>query len=289
MVRKSVVSGRFYPEDREQCLSELKECLQKEHLTEKIDTRIFGGIVPHAGWVYSGSTAGLVFQAIKQHATSPLFLIFGAVHVYGVSGPSIWREGPWETPLGNIEVNQSLAEDIIKEGKGLIAENPAPHKKEHSIEVQLPFIKYLFPESQIVPVMVPPDKRALQAGEIAGHVLAHYNKEVVVIGSTDLTHYGMHYGQLEKGIGQEALDWVRNINDKKILDLMIAMKSEEIVSESDKSGNACGAGAITATMSAVKVLGAKAGKLLKYTTSHDEIPSMGEATSFVGYGGVIFV
>ncbi len=289
MLRKSVVSGRFYPEDKEQCLAELKECLQKEHLTEKIESKILGGIVPHAGWVYSGSTAGLVFQAIKQQATAPLFLIFGAVHVYGISGPSIWREGPWETPLGNIEVNQSLAEDIIKESKGLIVENTAPHKKEHSIEVQLPFIKYLFPESQIIPVMVPPDKRALQTGEITAQILAHYNKEVVVIGSTDLTHYGMHYGQLEKGIGNEALEWVRNVNDKKIVDLMIAMKSEEIVPETDKSGNACGAGAITATMSAVRVLGAKEGKLLKYTTSHDEIPSMGEATSFVGYGGVVFI
>ncbi|MEQ8192703.1 MAG: AmmeMemoRadiSam system protein B [Candidatus Eremiobacterota bacterium] len=289
MVRKSVVSGRFYPEDREQCLSELKECLEKEQVREKTDSKILGGIVPHAGWVYSGSTAGLVFQAIKKQASSPLFLIFGAVHVYGVSGPSIWREGSWETPLGNIDVNQAVAEDIIKEGKGLIVENPAPHTKEHSIEVQLPFIKYLFPESQIVPVMVPPDRRALQAGDIAGHVLAKYNKETVVIGSTDLTHYGMHYGQLEKGTGSKALDWVKNVNDKMIVDLMISMKSEEIVPEADKSGNACGAGAITATMSAVRVLGAKEGKLLKYTTSHDEIPSMGEATSFVGYAGVVFV
>jgi len=185
--------------------------------------------------------------------------------------------------------NQSLAEDIIKEGKGLIVENTAPHKKEHSIEVQLPFIKYFFPDSQIVPVMVPPDKRALQTGEIIGKILSGYNKEVIVIGSTDLTHYGMHYGQLEKGTGNEALDWVKNVNDKKIVDLMIAMKAEEIVPESDKSGNACGAGAITATMSAVRVLGAKKGKVLKYTTSYDEIPSMGEASSFVGYAGVVFI
>lgn len=99
----------------------------------------------------------------------------------------------------------------------------------------------------------------------------------------------MHYGQLEKGTGNKALDWVKNINDKKIVDLMTAMKAEEIVHEADNSGNACGAGAITATMSAVRVLGAKEGKLLKYTTSYDEIPSMGEATSFVGYAGVVFV
>ncbi|HPZ10366.1 MAG TPA: AmmeMemoRadiSam system protein B [Candidatus Eremiobacteraeota bacterium] len=288
MHRKPVVAGRFYPDIKEQCINELKECLEKERLTQKIEGKISGGIVPHAGWVYSGSTAGLVFQAIKEGHTSPVFVIFGAVHVYGVPGPAIFAEGSWETPLGEIEIHQDLSEEIIKEGKGFIVEDISPHRKEHSIEVQLPFIKYLFPESKIVTIMVPPDKNALAVGEIVGKILSNYKEDCVVVGSTDLTHYGMHYGQMDKGVGKDALHWVKNVNDKRLVDLIIALKAEDVVSEADSHGSACGAGAITATIAAVRLLGAKEGKLLKYTTSYDEIPSFGDPSSFVGYSAVVF-
>jgi len=286
MNREPVVAGRFYPGSKEQCLETVKECLDKEKFTKDITSRVMGGIVPHAGWVYSGSTAGLVFQAIKQTSSPSIFVLFGAVHVHGVSSPSIWRDGIWETPLGDISVNQEVTHKILERSKGLIIENTSPHEREHSIEVQVPFIQYFFPEATIVPIMVPPDKNALKTGEIVGHVMAEYNNSVV-IGSTDLTHYGYNYGHLSHGTGKAALDWVKGVNDKKLVELVVAMKAEEIIPEASNNGSACGAGAIAATISALRVMGASKGDLLKYTTSYDEIPS-GEPSSFVGYSGVIF-
>ena len=228
----------------------------------------------------------MVFQAIKQTSENPLFILFGSVHVYGVSSPSILVEGAWETPLGDIEISEKVSREIMEESNGLIVENPRPHYREHSIEVQLPFIKYLFPEARIVTIMVPPDEMAVKTGEVVGHVASKL-EEAVIIGSTDLTHYGFHYDLFTKGNGKGALDWVKNTNDKKLVDLILAMKSNEIVPEASKSRSACGAGAIAATVSSMKAMGAKNGELLKYTTSYDEIPS-GEPSSFVGYAGVIF-
>jgi hypothetical protein len=288
MNRKPVVAGRFYPGSKEQCINEIKECLEKEPLTENIENKISGGIVPHAGWIYSGSTAGLVFQAIKKSLKDPLFIIFGAVHVYGISGPSIFKEGYWETPLGNMEIDENIAMDIINEGKGLIIADENPHRREHSIEVQIPFIQYLFPGAKMVPIMVPPDRNAVKTGEIVGKVIAGYkDRDIVVIGSTDMTHYGFNYDLFTKGKGKEALEWVKNENDKKLVDLMIDMKSDDVIPEANKNHSACGAGAISATISAVKLLGASRGHLLKYTTSYDEYPD-GEPSSFVGYTGMVF-
>lgn len=287
MNRIPVVAGRFYPGTGEQCLSELKECLEKEKLEKNITSKVLGGIVPHAGWVYSGSTAGLVFQAIKQFYESPVFIFFGAVHVYGVTLPSIFSEGLWETPVGDIQIDEELSQKIMEKSDGLIIANESPHNREHSIEVQLPFVKYLFPDSKIVTIMVPPDKNALQTGEIVGRVISGIEKDCVVIGSTDLTHYGSNYDMFVKGSGMNALEWVKNVNDKKLIDLMLSMKSDKIVPQASGDRSACGAGAITATISAVKAMGANKGELLKYTTSYDEIPS-GHPNSFVGYAGVIF-
>ena len=287
MLRKTVVAGRFYPGTKEQCLDELKDCLKKEKLDKAIPSKVLGGIVPHAGWVYSGSTAGLVFQAVKQNYTDPLFILFGSVHVHGVSLPSIVSKGSWETPLGELEIDEEVSRKILEESGGLIVDNPAPHRGEHSIEVQLPFIKYLFPDSKIVTIMVPPDENAVKAGKIVASVISGLEKEAVIIGSTDMTHYGFHYDFLSKGSGMNALDWVKNVNDRKLVDLMAAMEEEKIVPEASKSRSACGAGAISATISAVKAMGAKEGDLLKYTTSYDEIPG-GNPSSFVGYTGMVF-
>jgi len=287
MSRKTVVAGRFYPGTGEQCLDELMDCLKKEKLEKQMSSKILGGIVPHAGWVYSGSTAGLVFQAVKQTAKNPLFIMFGAVHVHGASSPSIYSRDSWDTPLGEIELDADLSRQLIEKSNGLIVENPGPHEREHSIEVQLPFIKHLFPEAKIITIMVPPDKNAAKVGEIAGSVIAESGREAVVIGSTDLTHYGFHYDFMSKGTGKDALEWVRNVNDKKLVDLVVSMKAVEVVPEASKSRSACGAGAIAATISAVKAMGAKTGELLKYTTSYDEIPG-GNPSSFVGYAGVVF-
>ena len=108
---------------------------------------------------------------------------------------------------------------------------------------------------------------------------------MIILGSTDLTHYGYNYGYTPQGVGEKALDWVKYENDKKIIDLMLEMNAEGVIEEALKNSNACCSGAAAAAIAASKKLGAVNGNKLIYQTSYDIRPD----TSFVGYAGVVFL
>jgi hypothetical protein len=109
-------------------------------------------------------------------------------------------------------------------------------------------------------------------------------RKIMVLGSTDLTHYGYNYAFTPKGVGKEAVDWVKNKNDKRVVDLMLEMDTEEIIRESLINSNACCSGAAATAIAAMKRMGATKGERLIYTTSYDIRPD----NSFVGYVGAVF-
>lgn len=284
----SWAAGGFYPVDARSANRMIEECMSGTlpALAEK--PLLVGGIVPHAGWIFSGPTAGKVFKALSQREKHPRCAIcFGSVHVPGVHKPTALRKGAWRTPLGNLEIDSDTANEIFDKLKGEIVENHAPHEEEHSLEVVFPFLKKVFPDVKIVPIMVPPDERSAFVGGEIGELLKERASEILFLGSSDLTHYGSRFGFTPAGIGEKAVKWVKEENDKKLVDMIVAMKAEEIPGYARRSKSACGAGAIAATVSAVRELGAKRGYLLEYTTSYDVQPREG-ADTFVGYAGIVF-
>lgn len=285
-VRRPVVRGQFYPYAERECIQEMEKYLSLK-LPEGIPDKIVAGIVPHAGWVFSGRTAACVFKAIEERANPQTFILFGAVHTWGVSKPAIMAEGSWESPLGEVEVDQELGKLILKGREKEYQVGAKFHQGEHSLEVQIPFIRYLFPGAKIVPIMIPPNERAFQMGLEIGEVLPGYGNEVVAVGTSDLTHYGANYHFAPRGEGEEALRWVKEVNDRRIIDLVLQLKEREIVREANAHHNACGAGAIAATVAWARSMGAKRGTLLHYTTSFDVMPQ-GYPTMFVGYAGIVF-
>ena len=105
-----------------------------------------------------------------------------------------------------------------------------------------------------------------------------------VLGSTDLTHYGHNYGFAPKGTGSNAVDWVKNQNDQRVIDALLALEPERVIQEATANQNACCAGAAATAISAGKALGASQADTIDYTTSYDKSPS----DSFVGYVGIVF-
>ena len=184
-------------------------------------------------------------------------------------------------------MDETLARRILEEAGEWVCDQPRAHSGEHSIEVQLPFIKYLFPEARIVPIAVNPDSRAVHLGQRVGEILRDYDRKVVVIGSTDLTHYGDVYAFTPVGYGPKAHKWVRE-NDARIIRLAQEMKASEIPAEATGHCNACGAGAMAATVMAARTAGAQRGRLIDYTTSYDVVPE-GEFRMAVGYAGLLFL
>ena len=117
--RKPFVAGQFYPGQYDSCVDEINECLEAETISEILPETIVAGIVPHAGWTFSGSLAALVFSAIKQqHDKVHTFVIFGAVHSYFGKLPAVYEAGSWVTPLGEVPIDEELAEAVLKTGTG---------------------------------------------------------------------------------------------------------------------------------------------------------------------------
>ena len=281
MIRKACRAGMFYPNTKSQCIQALTPCLSQSNIPTM--QNIQASIVPHAGWMFSGMTAGKAFQAIKQSVTPDTFVIFGAVHVPGVRYLSLWPEGTWETPLGSIDIDSDLVHWLHDNANEYFKDNTQAHMQEHSIEVEIPFIQYLFPNAKIVPIATPFDTAAISLGT----KLAEYKeKNIIVLASTDMTHYGYRFQFAPAGRAEKALNWVKTDNDQRMIRLIQEIKPEEVIPEAYRHYNACGAGAIAATLAFAKARGIHSATLLDYTTSMDVYPQ-GDKDSFVGYSSFI--
>jgi len=288
--RKSIVAGQFYPGQCSSCIDHIKQCLQARELPQSLPEMIVAGIVPHAGWTFSGDLAAMVFSAIKsRHKKVDTFVIFGAAHGYFGESPAVYDKGSWMTPLGEIAVDENLADALLK--SGLAVSDIRAHSSEHSIEVQVPFIQHLFADAKILPIIVPPAEQAVSLGRKVGDIISREkSKKIVCIGSTDLTHYGPRYGFVPMGIGSEALTWASTVNDQRFIDLALKLRARELLASAAENCNACGPGAAAAAIAAAKQLGKTEGLLLAHTNSNDVmLREMGTSSlESVGYAAIVF-
>jgi len=284
-VRPSRLAGSWYPG----AAGEL--AASADRLCESWPARAYagaaGGIVPHAGWMYSGRTAAAVFAAVCD-CRPETCVVFGAVHVYGVDRPALSDHAGWQTPLGIIEVDIELGQATLESGRGLIEANGLAHRDEHSIEVEIPFIQRSFPDARLLAIMVPPDPDAARVGEAVAAAARQLQRSVLFFGSTDLTHYGPRFGFVPKGTGLAAHQWAKANNDRRMLDLIAELRAGEIVGEAARSRNACGPGAAAAAVAAARAWGSKRAAILEHTTSYEVAPEAA-AEDFVGYAAAAFI
>jgi AmmeMemoRadiSam system protein B len=281
-LRKADFAGSWYPASPEKCRREIEGYGERAKGLSVKPEKAIGGIVPHAGWVYSGEVACHVLKSLGTCASPETVVVFG-MHLGPTSDHVIMVEGEWETPLGNLKIDEAFSSELAK-SFSFVQETPFAHGMDNTIEVQLPFVKHYFPQSRILPVGVAARREALEIGERVAEVALDRGVEVLVIGSTDLTHYGPNYGFSPRGLGEQAVQWVKETNDKRMTDLMVRMDPSALLEEARASQNACCVGAVAAAVAAVKKLGGRNGELLTYRTSYDIEPH----TSFVGYAGVVY-
>jgi AmmeMemoRadiSam system protein B len=287
-IRTPVVAGQFYPADQDDCLKQIRECLASRPVGEPLPASIVGGIVPHAGWAYSGDLAAMVFAAVqKQRPDVRTFVIFGTAHYYRPQ-PVVDDFQAWQTPLGTVGVDTELRRALLE--RELAVTDSRAHQGEHSIEVQVPFIRHLFPDAKIVPVIVPPVEAAIGVGEAVAELVGGPDHAAVCIGSTDLTHYGPGYGFIPMGRGSDGLQWAADVNDRQFIDLAVALDAERLLATAMEKGNACGPGAAAAAVAAARKLGVAKGRLLAYTNSGEVVRRRtgGCSRDSVGYAAIVF-
>ncbi|MGH9566961.1 MAG: AmmeMemoRadiSam system protein B, partial [Candidatus Angelobacter sp.] len=219
--------------------------------------------------VYSGYVAGAVFAALDlpKH-----FLILGPNHT-GMGQPlAIMREGAWETPLGKVRINSSLATALL-ERFPLLMEDAEAHRAEHAIEVQLPFLQALRPGSSFVPITIGTSQMDILTalGEAIASVLSEQPKPVLIISSSDMNHY--ENDAITRAKDHSAIEQILLLDPQGLAD---TVKKQEI--------SMCGVWPSVVMLTAAKRMGARAAQLIRYGTSGD---IFGDQHRVVGYAGIV--
>jgi len=262
-LRHPAVAGRFYPEDRDTLLSDLRSFLRAREAPRPA----VGCMVPHAGYIYSGSVAGAVFADLE---IPPRCLLLCPNHTGRGRPLAIMSHGAWQTPLGSIPIDSQLAE-TLKQRCPLLNEDAEAHRGEHAIEVVLPFLQQSRLQLTFVPIAL--GTGHLAALEQLGEAVAEVAQEqpMLIIASSDMNHYEN--------------DRITRMKDTKAIDRILALDARglyEVVLQEDIS--MCGFGPVVAMLTAAKRLGATSATLIKYATSGDVF---GEREMVVGYAGVV--
>jgi AmmeMemoRadiSam system protein B len=276
-LRRAVVAGSFYEGKPEALKAQIEACflhrLGPGKLPKVKDSgprQILGLICPHAGYMYSGPVAANAYFSLAQDGKPDTIVVLGPNHT-GYGNPlSAMREGAWQTPLGKVSIDSEVADDLSEE-VGILDFDEVAHRHEHSIEVQLPFLQYLYGDKfKFVPIcfLMQNIETATEIGQGLAEVLA--NRNAVVIASSDLTHYESQ-AQVEKK-DLAALRAVEALDEKKFYEIL---ETENV--------SACGYAPIATLITYAKALGAKKAELLKHNTSGD---ITNDKSSVVGYAAL---
>ncbi|MEE8143363.1 MAG: AmmeMemoRadiSam system protein B [Planctomycetota bacterium] len=281
MLRKPQRS-HFYPGN---LAAQLDTFLKGWEIPKDIPAQLYGGVIPHAGWMYSGRTAARTLHTLIVRCNPRTVILLGAVHSVGIARPALYPDGAWETPLGEVAVDANLTERILKALGKLASASPQAHDNEHSLEVQMPLLRLLAPGCLVVPIAMPATEAAVEVGRRIAEVIAE-EPDVVVVASTDLTHYGEDYSFAPGGLGPKGERWMRG-NDARMVAKIQALAAEEILAEAKAHHNACGPGAVSAALSSGRERGSTAASIIEYTTSH-QIKEEPIFSTAVGYVGAVF-
>lgn len=279
--RRADFAGSWYPGTKRECINTIKEYIEAIPVPAG-EYMGHGGIVPHAGWYFSGKTAFSVYSSISSRKSPGLIFLFG-MHLPAGSPDYIFIDDSIETPIGNLSVHRKACE-MLTGSFDFIEEDASSCTRDNTLEMQFPLIKYLFPDTGVVLLGVSPTERALRIGEKAAEIADELGNEACLIGSTDLTHYGPNYGFTTMGTGKKSVEWVKKVNDKRMVDAFLRAEPDEVMSEAASSYNACCPGGAAAAIAGIRKSGAGKGTLVHYTTSYDIHPD----SSFVGYAGIVY-
>lgn len=264
MIRTAHVAGQFYPKEHDELeasvIGNLSVCTKEDALAI---------IVPHAGYIYSGKIAGSVYSRVEIPDN---IILIGPNHT-GLGTPvSIMCSGTWQTPLGDMEINETLANHLLDASSNL-SEDETAHEKEHSLEVQLPFIYLLNPKATIVPISVMHTdfEECLEIGSAIAEVLTNNDEEVLMVLSSDMNHFE-----------SDEITWKK---DQMAIDKVLDLDPEGLLTVTEAENiSMCGVVPSAIGLVAAKALGAREAELTGHSTSGK---TSGDMESVVGYAGII--
>jgi AmmeMemoRadiSam system protein B len=265
MLRQARVAGSFYPSNKDKLTQRIELCFSNQEIGPgeipdlgkqyKRKGEIYALISPHAGYVYSGPVAAHGFLEQFKDGKPNFFVIIGPNHSNVGPAISVYPEGHWQTPLGEAVVPKEITEILIKQPH--FRADTSAHMMEHSIEVQVPFLQYLYGgDVPIIPICIKDQSLSMteRIGTVLTKQLAEY--DYCVIASTDLTHYETKASAMSKD--SLVIDSVRKLDPERLMKTVI-----------DNQISMCGPGPVASVLFASNKKGIKNAKILKYATSGD--------------------
>jgi AmmeMemoRadiSam system protein B/AmmeMemoRadiSam system protein A len=284
IIRESQVSGTFYPWQKEELESQIESLFENVNLPE-IKGKIKALILPHAGYDFSGNVAAFGYKAIFENFKESLeepktIFIIGPSHYYPIEGLIIDGSDFWQTPFGEVEVDKEVIKSLIKKSD-LFKIDSSAHKKEHSLEVQLPFLQKIFSKFKIVPILV--NELTREDIEKVSDILSQFdNDSTIFIASSDMSHYPSYQ--------------IANYADNKVISAILSRdinNLEKTIQDLEKENlpNAvtflCGKTAVEIVMALSQKIGVNKIELLKYANSANS--PLGNKNSVVGYSAIAFL
>ncbi|TMA12054.1 MAG: AmmeMemoRadiSam system protein B [Deltaproteobacteria bacterium] len=273
-IRPAAVQGSFYPAGAEKLRDLLRECFNSSSLgprgTRSLCPSLFGGMVPHAGYIYSGPCAAHFYSNLAPDIQRVILL--GVNHQGRGARVALSPADCWQTPLGRVEIDQELGR-WLQTQTGFIEYDEQPHLQEHSIEVQLPFLQSVLSDFTLLPLSLSylSEEECAQLGQALARVYerATAAKRTVIIASSDLSHY----------LSPEETERL----DRLALEPVLALDPSGLLKTvAEESISMCGVFPTAVFLFAAKALGAKQVRLLKHCHSGDAVPMK----EVVGYASV---
>lgn len=264
MIRRPAVAGYFYPSDPSVLRKDISKFIEPAEKLEAI-----GIVVPHAGYQYSGAVAGKVYSRIEI----PKKIILLSPNHTGLGAPfSIMSRGSWSLPMGNVPIDEKLAAELMK-ACPLLEEDSEAQRREHALEVQLPFLQFLNEDFTFVPITLGhvSFEKCEKVGKSIADCIRKEKEPVLIIASSDMNHYEPHDETLAKD--QRAID---EILRRDAANLYKTVHDEGI--------SMCGIIPTTIMLIAANLLGARKAELIDHKTSGDVT---GDKSAVVGYAGII--
>ncbi len=277
-IRYPVVAGYFYERDPELLKNQIKESflhfLGPGSLPTTSDVRnklSIGFVSPHAGYMYSGPIAAHAYYALAREGKPDTIVIAGPNHTGLGVGVSVMVEGIWKTPLGDAPIDSELAKAIVKFSE-YAAPDELAHLEEHSVEVQIPFLQYIFGDIRIVPIvlMLQTPSIAKDLAEAVYNASEKLNRDIVFIASTDFSHYVPH--EIAYKRDSLAIERILDIDPEGLYN---------VIEKYDIS--MCGPGPVMTLLYLARIYGVTRAELLKYATSGDVT---GDKSLVVGYASI---
>jgi len=269
ILRHPAVAGRFYPGDPDDLRTEAQGYLSQSIASTGTATKAIGCIAPHAGYMYSGHVAGAVFAQLE---IPRLCVVMCPNHTGMGRALAMMSEGSWETPLGEIPIDAEFA-IALQQRFPALHNDPAAHRGEHAVEVELPFLQLRQPNLRIVPIALGTGQFEVleQLGLALADLVAQQRHPVLIVASSDMNHYES--------------DVVTRAKDHRAIERILTLDARglfDVVTQQNVS--MCGFGPAVAMLTSARQLGAKSAQLVKYATSGDV---SGDREMVVGYAGVI--